>query len=54
MVATSPRSSLTKAEVESAVRIYWSALAAKEAVRQLIRKSLNRYGWFCCGGSVNT
>jgi|SRR5580765_1777264 ketosteroid isomerase-like protein len=34
MVATSPRSSLTKAEVESAVRIYWSALAAKEAVRQ--------------------
>lgn len=34
MVPTNPQSSLTKAEVESAVRAYWRALSAKEAVQQ--------------------
>jgi ketosteroid isomerase-like protein len=34
MVSTNPLTQLTKIEVESAVRAYWKALSAKDAVQQ--------------------
>src|SRR5258708_3992283 len=34
MAPSNPLTTLSKAEVESAVRAYWRALAAKEAVKQ--------------------
>src|SRR5947209_10069761 len=34
MVSTNPLIQLTKAEVEAAVRAYWKALSAKDAVQQ--------------------